>query len=331
MSNLHLTLATTDYDHIRDLATGAVKPKGIDLTWLMLDVEEIFHRFIFGQEWDVSEISMGMSTSRFSYGDAPFVLIPVFPSRVFRHSAFYICADGPIKKPEDLKGSRIGVPEWGQTAGIYARGWMQHEVGIPLEQIAWIQSGVNDPGRQEAAKLDLPEGLNVTPVNDRSVTQMMLDGDLDAIISARPPNEFLKGNPRVVRLFPDYRQAEEDYYRKTGIFPIMHHVGIRRSTYEKDPWVAMEMFKAFTEAKDRSFERLRNFTASQIAVPWGYHNVMELTKLFYPDGDYWAYGIEKNRTTLEAFLLYCAEQGTMTKHMKPEEIYVEECQHFFKY
>jgi 4,5-dihydroxyphthalate decarboxylase len=324
-------MATTDYDHTRDLVTGAVRPEGIDLTCLTLDVEEIFHRFIFGQEWDVSELSMGMSTSRLSYGDAPFVLLPVFPSRVFRQSSIYILADGPVTRPEQLKGRRIGVPEWGQTAGIYTRGWLEHQVGVPLKGIQWVQSGINQPGRQEAAKLDLPEGLHVTPVSDRSLTQMLLDGDLEAVFSARPPDEFLKGNPRLVRMFPDYRQAEEAYFRETGIFPIMHHVAIKRATYEKNPWVAMEMFKAFNKAKDRSVERLRCVTASQIAVPWGFHNVEELSKLFYPDGDYWPYGIEKNRTTLEAFLLYCAEQGTMAKHMKPEEIYVEEVQHFFKY
>lgn len=331
MSNIHLTMATTDYDHTRDIALGAVRPEGIDLTCLTLDVEEIFHRFMFGQEWDISELSMGMSTSRLSYGDAPFVLLPVFPSRVFRLSSIYILADGPIRRPEDLKGKRIGVPEWGQTAGIYTRGWLEHQAGVPLKSIDWIQSGINDPGRQEAATLDLPEGLKVTPVSDRSLTQMLLDGDLEAVFSARPPTEFLKGNPRLARLFPDYRQAEEAYYRETGIFPIMHHIAVKRSTYEKNPWVAMNMYKAFDEARARSVERLRCVTASQIAVPWGFHNVEEMTKLFYSEGDYWPYGVEPNRVTLDAFLQYAHEQGTTQKRLTPEEIYVEEVQHFFKY
>lgn len=274
---------------------------------------------------------MGMSTSRLSYGDAPFVLLPVFPSRVFRLSSIYVLADGPVRRPEDLKGKRIGVPEWGQTAGIYTRGWLEHQAGVPLKGIDWIQSGINDPGRQEAATLDLPEGLKVTPVSDRSLTQMLLDGDLAAVFSARPPTEFLKGNPRLARMFPDYRQAEEAYYRETGIFPIMHHIAIKRSTYEKDPWVAMNMYKAFDEAKARSVERLRCVTASQIAVPWGFHNVEEMTKLFYANGDYWPYGVEPNRVTLDAFLQYAHEQGTTQKRLMPEEIYVEEVQHFFKY
>ena len=233
MADIPLTLAIFDYDHVRDMSTGRVKPEGIDLTVINHDVEEIFHRMMFGQEFDVSEISMGMSTSRVSQGDAPFVLLPIFPSRVFRLSSIYVRADGPIKTPADLKGKRIGVPEWGQTAGIYTRGWMVHQAGVPLKDVEWFQSGINDPGRQEAAKLDLPEGVNLTVVTDRSLTQMMFDGDLDAALSARAPRAFLDKDPRMVRLFPDYRKAEQAYFEETGIFPIMHTVAMRRDVFEK--------------------------------------------------------------------------------------------------
>ena len=184
MANIHLTLATNDYDHVRDITMGIVRPDGIDLTVLTMEVEEIFHRFLFSLEWDVSEISTGMSTSWISRGGAPFVLIPVFPSRVFRFSSIYIPTDGKVKKAADLRGKRIGVPEWGQTAGIYTRGWMVHEAGIPLTDVTWVQSGINDPGRQEAAKLDLPPGVKLEVVTDRSLTRMMLDGDLDAAFKA---------------------------------------------------------------------------------------------------------------------------------------------------
>lgn len=330
MADIPLTMAIFDYDHVRDMSTGRVKPEGIDLTVINHDVEEIFHRMMFGQEFDVSEISMGMSTSRVSQGDAPFVLLPIFPSRVFRLSSIYVRADGPIKTPADLKGKRIGVPEWGQTAGIYTRGWMVHQAGVPLKDVEWFQSGINDPGRQEAAKLDLPEGVNLTVVTDRSLTQMMFDGDLDAALSARAPKAFLDKDPRMVRLFPDYRKAEQAYFEETGIFPIMHTVAMRRDVFEKNRWAAMNIMTAFEEAKRRSRDRILNVTASQIGVPWLNHDAEQVNRSLFGD-DWWPYGIEGSRKTLEAFLQYGYEQGTLHKKMKPEDLFPEEVQHHFKY
>ena len=330
MADIHLTLATNDYDHIRDITMGIVRPDGIDLTVLTMEVEEIFHRFIFSLEWDVSEISMGMSVSRISRGNAPFTLIPVFPSRVFRFSSIYVPTDGKVKKPADLRGKRIGVPEWGQTAGIYTRGWLVHQAGIPLKDVTWVQSGINDPGRQEAAILDLPEGVKLEVVTDRSLTQMMLDGDLDAAFSARVPAEFLRGNPKLARLFPDYRAQEEKFCRETGIFPIMHSVGIKKSVIDANPWVPMNMYKAFDEARKRSMARLTDMTASQIAVPWLGEEIERLRKLCFDGHEYWPYGIEPNRVTLDAFLQYGYEQGAFYKRLKPEELFPESVQHFFK-
>jgi len=330
MADIPLTLSIFDYDHTRDLATGRVKPEGIDLTVINHEVEETFHRFMFGLEFEVSEISMGMSTSRLAKGDAGFVLLPVFPSRAFRLSAFYIPADGPIKKPSDLKGKRIGVPEWGQTAGIYARGWLMHQAGVDLRDIDWVQSGIDDPGRQEAAVLDLPEGIRLEVATDRSLAQMMLDGDLDAAIGARPPMEFKRGDPRITRLIPDFRKAEEAYFKETGIFPIMHAVALRRDVFEKHPWTAMNLFTAFDRAKERSFERIRNVTAAQIAVPWLYHDALEVNRMIFGD-KFWPYGIEPSRITLEAFLQYAYEQGTLQRRLTPEELFPENVQHFFKF
>ena len=330
MADIHLTMAIFDYDHVRDMATGRVKPEGIELTVINHDVEEIFHRFMSGQEFDISEISMGMSTSRVSQGDAPFVLLPVFPSRVFRLSSIYILADGPIKRASDLKGKRIGVPEWGQTAGIYTRGWMVHQAGVKLNDVEWFQSGINDPGRQEAATLDLPEGVNLTPVTDRSLTEMMFDGDLDAAYSARAPKAFLDGDRRMVRLYPDYRKAEQAYYEETGIFPIMHTIAMRRDIFEKHPWAAMNLVTAFEESKRRSITRITNVTASQIAVPWLNYDAEVVNKSVFGN-DWWPYGIDKNRNTLEAFLQYGYEQGTLHRKLNPEDLFPEELQHFFKY
>ena len=330
MANIHLTMATNDYDHVRDITMGIVRPDGIDLTVLTMEVEEIFHRFLFSLEWDISELSMGMSTSWISRGGAPFVLIPVFPSRVFRFSSIYVPTDGKVKRPADLRGKRIGVPEWGQTAGIYTRGWLVHQAGVRLQDVTWVQSGINDPGRQEAAKLDLPPGVKLEVVTDRSLTQMMLDGDLDAAFSARVPNEVLRGNPKLTRMFPNFREEEEKFCRETGIFPIMHAVAIKKSVVDQHPWVPMNMFKAFDEARRRGVARLTDVTASQIAVPWLVEDVARLRKLIFGSHEYWAYGIEPNRVTLDAFLQYGHEQGVFHRRLKPEDLFPESVQHFFK-
>ena len=330
MSDINLTLAINHYDHVQDMATGAVKAEGINLTVINHGPEEIFHRFLFSQEWEVSEISMGMSTSWISRGDAPFVLIPVFPSRVFRHSSIYILADGPIKKSADLKGKRIGIPEWGQTAGIYTRGWMVHTADVPLESVKWFQSGINDPGRKEAATLNLGEEIDLTVITDRSLSQMMLDGDLDAAFSARPPNKFLAGDPRIIQLFPNYREEEESYFNKTGIFPIMHTIAIRRDIFEKNPWVAQNLLTAFEEAKTRSLKRISNFTVSQLPIAWAYYDGPEMNKKLFGD-NFWPYGIEPNRKTLEAFLQFGYEQGTLHKKISVEDLFPEEVLHHFKF
>ncbi len=330
MANIHLTLAINDYDHVRDLVSGEVQAGGIDLTCLTLTVEEIFYRFLHGLEWDVSEISLGMSSSAVSRGDAPFVLIPVFPSRVFRLSSIYVRPDGPVKTPEDLAGKRIGVPEWGQTAGVYTRGWLTHQVGIALGDVDWYQSGANQPGRVEAASLKLPDGISLTRVTDRSLTEMLFDGDIEAIFSARAPDAFLSGDPRMVRLIPNFRQSEQAYFADTGIFPIMHTVAIRRRVYEEHPWVAMNLYKAFDEAKRRGVRRIMNVTASQIAVPWGFHDATEVGRLVFGDGEYWPYGIEPNRVTLDAFLQFCFEQGVCHQKLTPEDLFPKEVQTFFK-
>jgi 4,5-dihydroxyphthalate decarboxylase len=209
MLNLKLSLAVGDYDQTRDLALQRVRPNGIDLTVLNTNVEEIFYRFYDRLEWDVSELSMGMYTSSISRGDNRFIAIPVFPSRVFRHSAIYIRTGGPIKTVRDLAGKRVGCPQWSQTATIYVRGYLNETVGISLDSIEWLQAGVNDPGRREPSILNLPRNIKLRSIADRCLNDMLLNGEIDAIISARPPKAIVAKDPRLQRLFPDYR-AEED-------------------------------------------------------------------------------------------------------------------------
>ncbi len=325
MNELRLTLAVGDYDHTRDLALGRVRPQGIDLTVLNYNVEEIFFRFYDRGEWEVSEMSMGMYTSALSRGDDRMIAIPVFPSRVFRHSAFYVRSDGAIHKPEDLAGKRIGVPQWSQTATIYARGYLTSTVGIPLSGIEWVQAGVNDPGRDEHAKLRLPPEVKLRVVPDRSLSEMLLAGDIDAIISARVPRPVAEGDRRIRRLFPDFRAVEQAYFRQTGIFPIMHTVVIRRDAYEANRWIARNLMIAFEEARDRSIVRMLDLTASYVPIPWGMDFAREAgSELVFKGAGYWPYGVEANRVTLDAFLQYAFEQGTCHRRLRVEEIFAEE-------
>ena len=325
MSELRLTLAVGDYDHTRDLALGRVRPQGIDLTVLNYNVEEIFFRFYDRAEWEVSEMSMGMYTSALSRGDDRMIAIPVFPSRVFRHSAFYVRSDGAIHKPEDLAGKRVGVPQWSQTATIYARGYLTSTVGIPLSGIEWVQAGVNDPGRDEHARLRLPPEVKLRVVPDRSLSEMLLAGDIDAIISARVPRPVVEGDRRIRRLFPDFRAVEQAYFRQTGIFPIMHTVVIRRDAYEANRWIARNLMIAFEEARDRSIVRMLDLTASYVPIPWGMDFAREAgSELVFKGAGYWPYGVEANRVTLDAFLQYAFEQGTCHRRLRVEEIFAEE-------
>src|SRR5215470_5303795 len=215
MPPLPLTLAISEYDHVRDLVSGRVKPEGIDLRALVLPIEEIFYRFTVYREWDASEMAMGKYVALRSQGDTSLTATPVFPSRMFRHSSIYVRSDGPVKAPADLRGRRVGVPEWAQTAAIYSRGLLVHQYGLPLADIAWVQAGVNEPGRTEKVALKLPPGVAVERTADKSLNGMLLAGELDAVMTAPPPAAFEAGDPRIQRRFPDFMALELAYWRET--------------------------------------------------------------------------------------------------------------------
>lgn len=309
MMKLPLSLAISPYEHTRDL-----RPEGIDLTILDLPIEEIFYRFTHFREWDASEMSFGKVISIMSGERPDIVCVPVFLSRVFRHSAIYVGKNSSIGKPKDLEGKRVGIPEWAQTAGIYVRGMLQHEYGVDLARISWFQAGVREPGRVEKVGLKLPAGVKIERLADRTLTQMLGNGELDAVISARE----VPG----ARLFQDFRSAEADYWKRTRIFPIMHVLAIKRDVYERDRWIAMNLFKAFEEAKQRSLARINEFGLSHLPVPWLPDHVRQWIAL--AGEDFWPYGIEPNRPTLESFLQYGYEQGVATRRLKVEELFAPE-------
>ena len=312
-----LTLAVSDYDHVRDLTTGRVPVEGIDLTCLQLPIEEIFFRFTAFQEWHVSELSLAKYVAMVGAGDPPAVAIPVFPSRVFRHSAFYVARGGPVESPEQLAGARIGVPEWFQTAGVWARGIMVDEFGLGLADIRWVQGGVNQPGRRE--QFTTPPGMSITVVADRSLGDLLLAGEIDAIISARPPDGALGPDAPIVALIPDAAAWEERWYQRTGIYPIMHVVVVRRDVLEAHPWVAMRLYQGFVEARQRSLARAGDLNASRFPLPWLPNYAGRMAELF--GGDPFPYGVEANRRTLEAFLGHASDQGITSRPLAVEELF----------
>jgi 4,5-dihydroxyphthalate decarboxylase len=295
---------------------------------LRLPVEEMFYRFLMHEEFDVSEVSFGKIAALAAQDDDRFVALPVFTSRVFRHSSIYVRADGGVTRPEDLAGKRVGVPEWAQTAAVYSRGLLAHEYGVDLATIHWHQAGVNDAGRREKVELALPPGVRLTVVADRTLSDMLVAGDLDAVLSARPPAPFERADARIRRLFTDSRAVELAYVRKTGIFPIMHVVAMRREVYERDRWLAMSLFKAFDEARRRSLERAADMAASHFPLPWIPDELRRARELFGDDP--WPYGVHANRPTLDAFLRYAFEQGVCRRQLVADTLFPPEVRETFK-
>ena len=318
MKKIELTLAVSDADHTRDVVTGKIPIEGVELTALDLTPEEIFYRFTMYREWDISEMSMGKIVSLRSQNDTSITAIPVFVSRVFRHSMIYVRDDGKIKRAEQLKGKRIGVPEWAQTAGIYCRSLLTHTARVPLNSVHWVQAGVNEPGRVEKVALKLPKDMKYTIDRDHTLSELLLAGKIDAILSARQPDSFGEG---VARLFPDYQGAEEAYFKETGIYPIMHVISFKTEILKKYPWLAMNVYNAFETAKQKSYGRMGEIGVSRVPLPWMTNYADRMRSIF--GSDYLPYGIEPNRTTLQAFVDYAYEQGVCHRRVTVEELFAE--------
>jgi 4,5-dihydroxyphthalate decarboxylase len=318
MSRVKLTIATTDYDHFRDFRLGLVQAEGIDVTWLTLGHHEIFARFTFNREWDVSELSFAKFATQVTRKDSDIIGLPVICSRLFRFGSFYVNKKSRIKTAMDLRGKKVGSPEWAHTAAVYMRGWLQHDMGIPLQEIHWIQAGANEPGRIEKVELTLPKALKLTRIADKSLSEMLADGEIDCAIIARPPNCFLQGHPDVERLFPNFQEMEEIYFAKTKVWPIMHIIALQRRVLEENPWIARNLYNAFLESKRRSLERLFDPAVSRYPLAWLPNYARKMCDMF---GDPFPFGIDENRPTLEQFLQFTHEQGIAHRHVKPEEIF----------
>ena len=329
MSRLRLSLACWNYDRTRALMDGSVQPDGIDLTYLDLPVEETFFRMLRHREFDVAEMSLSSYTVSMFREPRPFVAIPIFPSRMFRHASIYINANAGIRTPKDLVGKRIGTPEFQMTAPVWIRGILAEHYGVPVDSVTYYTGGEEETGRSEKIKLDLPPNIKVQPIGAmQTLSAMLASGEIDALHTARMPSTFsLQGGP-VRRLFENYQQVEQEYFRTTGIFPMMHTVAIRREVYEQNRWIARSLYKAFAEAQRRTYEDLYVTAALKTMLPWLTSHVEDTRRLM--GDDFWSYGFEPNRNALATFLRYHHEQGLSKRLLTPEELFAPEALESFR-
>jgi 4,5-dihydroxyphthalate decarboxylase len=329
MAKLPITIACGPYDRVRALRNGRVVIDGCEANFLTGGPEELFFRAIKHQEFDICEMSMSSYMMALSRNEAYYLPIPVFLSRVFRHSSFYIRTDRGIREPKDLVGREVGVPEYQMTAALWARGILEDEYGIPPSAIKWRTGGLHQAGRSEKIKLKLPSDIDVKPIpTDKSLDGMLLNGELDAVVSARAPRSHDKKLPNIGRLFPKYKQVESDYFAKTGLFPIMHTLGIRRPLVEQHPWLANSLFNAFLEAKNIALAEIRDIDALAVTLPWLNDEIDQTIELM--GDDYWPYGVEPNRRTLEAMVRYAHRHGVTARQLSVDELFVRSTGDRFK-
>jgi 4,5-dihydroxyphthalate decarboxylase len=329
MSKLRLTLACWHYDRTRALADGRVRAEGIDLEYVGLEVEETFFRMLRHGEFDVAEMSLSSYAVTLSRGESPFVALPIFPSRMFRHSCIFISAKSGIRKPGDLSGRKVGVPEYQMTAPVWIRGLLQDEHGVDPASVDYFAGGVEETGRGEKIKLDLPPRIRVTSIGaTQTLARMLAEGEIDALYTARAPSTFATHSDAVRRLFDDYVSAEREYYRRTRLFPIMHTVVVRRDIYKANPWIAQSLCKAFADAKRRARADLEVTNVLATMLPWQVAHVEEARREM--GDDWWPYGLEANRAALETFLRYHHEQGLSSRRLAPEELFAPETHDAFR-
>jgi 4,5-dihydroxyphthalate decarboxylase len=321
-TGLKLTFACGLYDRTLPLYRGDVRPDGINLNFDAIDSpRDIFDRMGGGLEFDIAEFSSSEFITRFSTDKSPLVALPVFPSRTFRHGFVCINRKSGIKSPKDLEGRRVGVELYTQTASVYIRGLLQHEYGVDLARIHWIQGAIETPGAWGHPRA-LPLLGSVSMENnasDRSLNQLLEAGAIDALIGASLPSA-LGRNANVARLFPNFREIEKEYYKRTRIFPIMHLVAMRRDVYERNPWIATSMFEALSRSKELALKRMRSLGALSYMLPWLASYLAENDEVFGVDP--WPYGVEINRPTLEALMTYLTEQSMIPKQIPIDDLFV---------
>lgn len=317
---LPLSIACWDYDRTRALFDGRVAVEGCDTNLFSLPVEETFFRALRSAEFDVAELSMSSYTMLRSRDASPYVAIPVFLSRMFRHSAIYVRKDSGISHPQDLAGKVVGLPEYQLTAPVWVRGLLEDEYGVKPSSISWRTGGVETPGRHEKVGFAAPDGVRIEPIPaDQTLNEWLINGKIDALVAPRAPSSYAENHPAITRLFSDFRTVEQAYFEKTRIFPIMHVVGIRKSLVEQHPWLAGSVFKAFCEAKNLALAKLSEVGALMTSLPWLAAEYEESVRLM--GKDFWSYGVAGNEKTLQTFLRYHHEQGLSARPVELSEMF----------
>jgi 4,5-dihydroxyphthalate decarboxylase len=319
MAKLDLSIAVGDYDRTRPLLDGSVAIDGVDPVFMALGPEEIFFRAFRGAEFDICELSLSSYTIKTALGDNPYIAVPAFVSRAFRHTAIYVRTDR-VKKPEDLKGRKVGVPEYQLTANVWARALLEDDYGVRPADIHWIRGGIEEAGRPEKIALTLPEGVRLDNAPEGATISGLLEtGDIDGFIAPRPPRLVERGHPHIGWLFRDPTAAAKDYFKRTGFFPIMHVVGVRRALAERHPWLPGAVLKAFEQAKRSALNKLSDTSSTKVTLPFVEEMLQEARALM--GEDFWSYGVEQNRKVLDYFLGQHHAQGLSSRRVKVEELF----------
>ncbi len=318
MTKLNLSVAVGSYDRTRALVDGSVQIDGVNPVCMTLSPEEIFFRAFRHAEFDICELSLSSFTVKTAQGGGPYVGVPAFVSRAFRHTSIYVRTDR-IKKPEDLKGKRVGLPEWQLTAHVWARSMLEDDYGVKPSDIQWVRGGIEDADRPEKIAIKLPDNVKMEAAPaGKSISALLRDGEIDGYIAPRPPS-LPRNTPNVGWLFPDPVAAAQDYFKRTGIFPIMHLVGVRRTLAEQHPWLPGAVFKAFEQSKAAALDLLSDTSATKVTLPFVEERLTEARALM--GEDFWSYGLNANRKTLESFLRQHHREGLSSRLVTPDELF----------
>jgi 4,5-dihydroxyphthalate decarboxylase len=319
MSKLQLSVAIGDYDRMRPLVDGLVQIDSVDAQFMLLDPEEIFFRAFRHADFDVCELSLSSYSVKTAAGTSPYIAVPVFPSRAFRHTSVYVRTDR-IKSPADLKGRRVGVPEYQLTANIWVRLFLEEDYGIRPSDITWVRGGYEHPGRIEKISLNLPGDVKVENARtDATISDLLASGEIDAVIGPRAPSCFDRCHPHVGYLFADPQATATEWYRRTRLFPIMHTLGIRRTLAEKHPWLPVAVYKAFERSKAIALTKLSDTSATKVTLPFVEEQLGAARRLM--GEDFWSYGLESNRDVLRRFLERHHAEGLSSRLLTPEELF----------
>jgi 4,5-dihydroxyphthalate decarboxylase len=319
MSKLQLAVAIGDYDRVRPLVDGSVQIDGVDPQYMLLDPEEIFFRAFRHADFDICELSMSSYTVKTAAGTSPYIAVPIFPSRAFRHTSIYVRTDR-IRAPADLKGKRVGLPEYQLTANVWARMVLEEDYGVRPSDITWLRGGYEHPGRVEKISLNLPPDVHVDSIGpDETISDLLASGALDAVIGPRAPSCFERGDPHIGYLFADPQHAATEWYRRTKLFPIMHTLGIRRTLADQHPWLPAAVFKAFERSKAVALAKLGDTAATKVTLPFVEEQLRAARSLL--GDDFWSYGLEPNRQVLQRFLARHHAEGLSSRQLQPEELF----------